>query len=205
MSKMNIVYKGIDELKPYKNNPRDNRKAVESVAESIKEFGFKVPMVVMDDGTIIAGHTRLKAAMELGMDEVPVIVAEDLSDEQIQAFRLADNKTAELAEWDMDLLNEELDELFDKIDMNKFGFPVQIENIDEEHDGEFQIGAELGEMDDYVVLKFNDELDWEEAIVVLGLEKVSTGEENKKVRRHGIGRVIDGKTIIDRLSGRDGD
>ena len=108
---MQIVYKKIGELKPYKNNPRKNDGAVDAVAQSIKEFGFKVPIVIDKDGEIVAGHTRLKAAVKLGLEEVPCIVADDLTPEQVRAFRLVDNKTAELAEWDMELLVGELEDL----------------------------------------------------------------------------------------------
>lgn len=117
---MQIVYKTIDELKPYKRNPRNNDGAVDAVAASIKEFGFKVPIVIDTDGEIIAGHTRLKAAQKLGLAEVPCIIADDLTPDQIKAFQLADNKTAELAEWDFEFLQLELDEI--KLDMSDFGF-----------------------------------------------------------------------------------
>lgn len=118
---MEIVIKSIKEIKPYEKNPRKNEDAVKYVAESIKQFGFKVPIVIDKENVIVAGHTRYKAAKNLGMDEVPCIVADDLTDEQIKAFRLADNKVAEKAEWDFDLLSEELDDLFD-FDMTAFGF-----------------------------------------------------------------------------------
>ena len=118
--RVQIVYKTIDELKPYKRNPRNNDGAVDAVAASIKEFGFKIPIVIDTDGEIIAGHTRLKAAQKLGLAEVPCIIADDLTPDQIKAFRLADNKTAELAEWDFELLQLELDEI--KLDMSDFGF-----------------------------------------------------------------------------------
>lgn len=88
------------ELHEYENNPRNNDGAVEAVAESIREFGFKVPIVIDTNGVVVAGHTRLLAARQLGLSAVPCIVADDLTDEQIRAFRLADNKTAELAGWD---------------------------------------------------------------------------------------------------------
>lgn len=117
---MEIVSIKVDYLKEYKNNPRHNEKAIEKVAASIKEFGFKVPIVIDNDNVIICGHTRLKAAQALGLDFVPCIVADDLTDEQIKAFRLADNKTAEFAEWDMELLEAELAGL--EIDMQAFGF-----------------------------------------------------------------------------------
>ena len=108
-------------LRPYENNPRINDGAVEAVAKSIDEFGFKVPIVVDSDYVIIAGHTRLKAAERLGLKSVPVVIADDLTEEQARAFRLADNKTAELAEWDFEKLNEELGDITD-LDMQDFGF-----------------------------------------------------------------------------------
>ena len=124
---MRIVEKKIDDLKPYEQNPRCNDNAVEGVAASIREFGFKVPLVIDKDNVIVAGHTRHKAAKLLGLDKVPCIVADDLTPEQIKAFRLADNKVAELATWDTKLEFLELSEL-DKIgfDMTVYGFdPIQ--------------------------------------------------------------------------------
>lgn len=114
----------VADLIPYENNPRDNDSAVDAVANSIKEFGFLVPIVVDKDNVIAAGHTRLKAANSLGMETVPVIKAKDLTEEQIKAFRLADNKTGELAGWDFILLDSELKKLGD-IDMELFGFNLQ--------------------------------------------------------------------------------
>lgn len=118
---MNIIEKLINEVIPYEKNPRINDNAVPAVMKSIEEFGFKVPIVIDKNGTIVTGHTRLKAAKKLGMKTVPCIVADDLTPEQIKAFRLADNKVAEAAEWDMELLNEELDGIVD-IDMSDFNF-----------------------------------------------------------------------------------
>ena len=105
---MKIINKKIKEIKPYENNPRKNDEAVKYVAESIKQFGFKVPIVVDKDNVIVAGHTRYKASQELGLEEVPCIVADDLNEEQIKAYRLADNKVSEKAEWDLDILNDEI-------------------------------------------------------------------------------------------------
>ena len=119
-NKLNIVYKKISELKEYEKNPRKNDKAVEAVANSIQSFGFKVPIIIEPDGTIVAGHTRVKASKKLGIDEVPCIIASDLSPDQLRAFRIADNKTAELADWDLDLLVEELKGI--EMDMEQFGF-----------------------------------------------------------------------------------
>lgn len=118
---MQIIEKSIDELTPYENNPRKNDKSVDYVANSIKLFGFKVPIVIDGNGVIVAGHTRYKAAVKLKMDTVPCIVADDLTEEQIKAFRLADNKVGESSQWDMDLLADELDGIFD-LDMSDFGF-----------------------------------------------------------------------------------
>lgn len=118
---MKILEMSLNQLKPYENNPRNNDNAVDAVANSIKEFGFKVPIVIDSQGVIVAGHTRFKAAKRLGIANVPCIVADDLSPAQIKAFRLADNKVSELAEWDNGLLYAELEDLTD-FDMSAFGF-----------------------------------------------------------------------------------
>ena len=120
---MQIVEKKICDIKPYEKNPRKNDNAVEQVANSISQFGFKVPVVIDKDNIIVCGHTRYKASKKLGLDTVPCVVADDLTEEQIKAYRLADNKVAELAEWDIDLLGDELDGIFD-IDMSDFGFDL---------------------------------------------------------------------------------
>ena len=121
---MQIIDKKIGEIKPYEKNPRKNDNAVDAVASSISQFGFKNPIVIDGNNVIICGHTRYKAAQKLGLNTVPCVVASDLTDEQIKAYRLADNKVAELAEWDIDLLGEELDGIFD-IDMSDFGFDIE--------------------------------------------------------------------------------
>lgn len=139
-SSIEIVMRKIGELKPYENNPRHNDMAVDAVAASIQQFGFKNPVIIDKDGVIVAGHTRYKAAKKLGITDIPCISADDLSDEQIKAFRLADNKTAELAEWDEDLLGKEMQEIIN-IDMSQFGFSV----------GEDELGEEM--QDDKYTLK----------------------------------------------------
>lgn len=131
---MNVKEINIKDIRPYEKNPRKNNSAVAYVAESIKQFGFKVPIIIDKNNVIVAWHTRYKAAKKLGINTVPVIIADDLTDEQIKAFRLADNKVAEQAEWDIDLLNEELEEIFD-IDMTDFGFEVLEEEKEVEEDG----------------------------------------------------------------------
>lgn len=119
---MEIISKRLDELKPYADNPRKNDGAVDALAESIKEFGFLVPVVIDADGEIVAGHTRYKAARMLGLEEVPCIIADDLTEEQITAYRLVDNKTQELSGWDFAKLISELRELTKDFDMSLFGF-----------------------------------------------------------------------------------
>lgn len=134
---MNIIEKNLNEIKPYEKNPRKNNNAVEYVANSIKEFGFKVPIVIDKDGVIVAGHTRYKASKKLGLEKVPCIIADDLTPEQIKAYRLADNKVSEKSEWDFDLLQDELSELNDLIDMSAFDFDVNID-VEKESSGEAQ-------------------------------------------------------------------
>lgn len=120
---MNIVNIKTDKLIPYINNPRDNENAIDKVASSIQEFGFKVPIVVDKNNVVINGHTRLLASKKLGLEEVPCIIADDLSEAQIKAFRIADNKVSEYSTWDMELLQIELEALCEMgIDMEITGF-----------------------------------------------------------------------------------
>lgn len=126
---MEIIYKNIDELIPYENNPRLNDEAVEYVKNSIKEFGFKVPVVIDKDNVIIAGHTRIKASKELGIKDIPCIIADDLTEEQVKAFRLADNKVSEKSMWDYTKLDEELDNILD-IDMSMFDFNINTDDVE---------------------------------------------------------------------------
>ena len=126
---MDILNLGLEEIKPYEKNPRNNDNAVDAVAASIREFGFKVPIIIDKDNIIVAGHTRYKAAKKLGLKTVPCIKADDLTDEQVKAFRLADNKVAEQAEWDFDLLNEELETI--TMDMEQFGFDLPEDDEEE--------------------------------------------------------------------------
>lgn len=121
-----VEMRGIADIIPYENNPRYNEDAVEAVMSSIRTFGFKVPIVVDKDGVVVAGHTRLKAAKRLGMRKVPCLVADDLTEEQVKAYRLADNKVAEFSYWLDDKLKEELDGITG-IDMGEFGFDADFD------------------------------------------------------------------------------
>ena len=128
---MNIIEKKVKDLKPYEKNPRLNDDAVKYVAESIKEFGFRVPIVIDKDNNIVCGHTRWKACKKLKIDTVPCVVADDLTEEQIRAYRLADNKVGEKAEWDLALLDTELAEI-ETIDMTLLGFDDKEEETPQE-------------------------------------------------------------------------
>ena len=129
MQKLEIKNIALSELKAYENNPRRiTEGAVNAVASSIKEFGFKVPIIIDTQNVIVAGHTRVKAAEKLGLIEVPCIIADDLTPEQIKAFRLIDNKTAELSGWDFERLETELKEIELDFDMNIFGFSIKFDN-----------------------------------------------------------------------------
>lgn len=119
---MQIIEKKLTEIKPYEKNPRNNDAAVPYVANSIQKFGFKVPIVIDKNGVIVAGHTRYKAALQLELETVPVVIADDLTPKQIKAFRIADNKTSEKSSWAQDLLKDEVTDLLDDFDMTDFGF-----------------------------------------------------------------------------------
>ena len=128
---LKVIWKARTALKPYPNNPRNNDKAVDAVAESLAEFGWQQPIVVDKELEIVAGHTRWRAAEKLGMEKVPIVIADELTPEQIKAYRLADNKTAELAGWDFELLNIELEGLEN---MERFGFEIEQETGEAEDD-----------------------------------------------------------------------
>ena len=142
-----IIMLPVPEVRPYEKNPRKNAEAVKYVKASIEKFGFKQPIIVDSNRVIIAGHTRLEAAKSIGMAEVPCIVADDLTDAQVKALRLADNKVAEFSEWEMNLLGEELGELAEisDIDMGDFGFDDNLEMDDEEENGTEEKGVNLSE------------------------------------------------------------
>lgn len=157
---MKIVNKAVDELIPYVNNPRNNDKAVDYVVKSIKEFGFKVPIVIDKNNVIVTGHTRLKACKKLKLKEVPCVVADDLTEEQIKAYRLADNKVSEFADWDFNALNLELEEILN-IDMEDLGF-----NIEELDSDEFGTDFELpdGDKSEFEQITFTLHKDQKELI-----------------------------------------
>lgn len=131
---MEIIELDIKDIHPYSNNPRHNDDAVDYVANSISEFGFKVPLVIDKDHNIVTGHTRYKACQQLGIKLIPCVIADDLTEEQIKAFRLADNKVSEYSTWDFGLLDMELDSL--DLDMEPFGFEIELLEEHEEKENE---------------------------------------------------------------------
>lgn len=178
---MKIVMKKVTQLNEYENNPRNNEAAIESVANSIKSFGFKVPIVITSEHVIIAGHTRLKAAISLDLKEVPCIIADDLSEDQIKAFRLADNKTAELATWDFTKLENELIDI--DMDMLQFGFEELEEGLpDNASDDDFNIDEEIPET------PFSQTGD----IYELGGHRVMCGDSTSEAD---VSKLVDGKQV----------
>ena len=194
---MNIIEKNLKDIKPYEKNPRKNDNAVEYVANSIKEFGFQQPIVIDKDGVIVAGHTRYKASKKLGLEKVPCIVADDLTDEQIKAYRLADNKVGESAKWDEGLLGAELSEILN-INMELFDFDLTIDE-EEDEEPEVEFTRELGEENNYIVLMFDNTVDWLQAQTLFDLKPVKALDSKKGFERIGLGRVIDGTMFINKM------
>lgn len=145
MQKLNIVYRQIKDLKPYKKNAKKhNKEQVEQIANSIKEFGFTQPVIVDKNNEVVAGHGRILGAKKAGLKSVPTICLEDLTEEQIKAYRLVDNKLNE-SEWDFSLLDEELGVLSKDIDMNLFGFDLTEELEQEETENKKKVEFEIKE------------------------------------------------------------
>lgn len=206
MSKLEIEYIPISEIKTYPNNAKiHTAEQIEQIKKSIQEFGFNDPIGIWH-GECVEGHGRLIAALELGIEELPIIRLDNLTDEQRRAYTLVHNKLTMNTDFDFSLLEMEL-EAIANIDMVDYGFEldgIQIDDIDQEIlNPEEPIAKELGEANNYVVLEFFTEEEWMEAQQILGLQKVQTADTNKNIRRHGIGRVIAGKGILDRLKYED--
>ena len=185
---LNIVYRNIKELKPYKKNAKKHPKEqVERIANSIKEFGFFEHRAVAIDreDNVIEGHGRILAAKKAGLTQVPTICLDDMTEEQIKAWRLIENKTAE-SSYDEAMISKEIEELLQSdIDMEAFGFSVDIledETIEVEPDVPFT--EILNEENNYIVLKFNNKIDWLNAMGMFGIEKAKAyptrKEGNKK-------------------------
>lgn len=169
MKRLEIKYINIKDIKPYKKNPRKNEQAIPYVTESIKQFGFKNPIIIDKNNIIICGHTRYRSAEQLGLKEIPCVYADDLTDEQVKAFRIADNKVSEKATWDFDLLNDELSEILD-IDMDLLGFD---DNIELEEEKKEIVEDEIPEPPKVAKTKMGD-------IWQLGEHRLMCGDSTKK-------------------------
>lgn len=193
---LKIEYLPVDSLKPYSKNARKHsEKDIQAICNSIEEFQFLDPIGIWSDQNIIVeGHGRLIAAKRLGMDEVPCIRLDHLTDEQRKAYALAHNKTAELSKWFDELLQSELADIED-IDMELFGFDLDAVTEKEEEPGEVPFTEELMLTHNYIVLYFDNDFDWEVAQEKFGLQKVKDLIP-RKGQPTGIGRVINGREVL---------
>ena len=206
---MQIIQKKLADIVPYANNTKKHDETqIKNVAESIKKYGWVQPLVIDNDGTIVIGHCRALAAEKLGIEEVPCVVVSDLTEEEINALRIVDNKTNE-SPWDFDLLSAELPE----IDLSDFDFDFGIEDeegkteIVEDEAPEVEFSEILGEENNYLVLQFKTDIDWLNAQSIFGLETVKSystrkdGKVTKNMERKGVARVLDGAKVLNELLG----
>ena len=194
----------IGQLKAYEKNSRTHgKKQISQVVASIKEFGFTNPLLIDENDTLIAGHGRLLAAKEMGMDEIPCVRLSHLSDAQKKAYVIADNKIALNSGWDDDLLKSELEELDNLgFDVAVTGFDDLLDGagLDEQEEGEVKFSEYLNEANNYVVLTFDNEIDWLSAQTHFNLESVHSRRANGKPWSMGIGRVVNGGQYLKRMT-----
>ena len=184
---MEIEFWNIEEIKPYERNPRHNDAAVDAVAASIREFGFRQPIVVDDQGVIVVGHTRYKAALKLGLETAPVHVARDLNPVQARAYRIADNKTSDLSDWDFELLPTELAALETQFDWQSFGFDQdELEKLLPQQNPHGRCNPdEIPEPPDEPITQPGD-------LWILGDHRLLCGDSSKA---EDVGRLLDGGAI----------
>ena len=202
---MQIIQKKLADIVPYERNTKKHDETqIKNVAESIKKYGWVQPIVIDNDGTIVIGHCRALAAEKLGIEEVPCVVVSDLTEDEINALRIVDNKTNE-SPWDFDLLSAELPE----IDLSDFEFDFGLDKKKnkEEIEGEVEFSEILGEENNYLVLQFKTDIDWLNAQSIFGLETVKSystrkdGKVTKNMERKGVARVLDGAKVLNELLG----
>lgn len=195
---LKIEYVNRSDLKPYEKNAKiHTAEQVEHIANSIREFGWRQPIVVDKDNVIVIGHGRYLAAKQLGIEEVPCVRASDLTEDQIRALRIVDNKTNE-SEWDLALLD--LDMLDLQIDMSMFGFDTLEDELQKEQERKKTLKTmELRAFEhyDYIVFVFKNQMDWLNVVNEFGIEKVDAGYG--KTKKVGVGRVIDGKRLLEKI------
>lgn len=206
---LKIEYIDVTKLKPYEKNARKHEEYdISQIAKSIEAYGFNDPIGIWGkDNQIVEGHGRLLAAKKLGMKEVPCIRLDDLTDEQRREYTIMHNKTAELSTWDFDMLEKELSEL------DFGGFDVdwgvgESEKKEKAEEGEVKFGEVIGEEHNYIVLFFDNDVDWLQAESLFELKSVICGSTRKDgkitkgMRRTGIGRVIKGAEAIEMLKNK---
>ena len=205
MDKLKIEYVDINTIKPYKNNAKQHpREQIEQIKKSIERFGMDDPIGIWQD-EIVEGHGRLIACKELGMTEVPIIRLDHLTDEERKAYTLAHNKLTMNSDFDIKMLNRELEDIIN-INMEDFGFEKILEEIEEENEKpEIEFSEVLGEEHNYIVLYFDNEVDWLQAESLFDIKPVKCGSTrkdgqiNKKMERVGVGRVLNGAEAINKI------
>ena len=202
---MNIKNIAVKDLIPYeKNTKKHDDVQINNVAESIKQYGFVQPIVIDKNNVVVIGHCRLLAAKKLKMQEVPCVCVEDLTEEQVKALRIVDNKSNE-SPWDFDFLADELSDIF--LDGFDFDFGLDKKKGKEEIEGEVEFSEILGEENNYLVLQFKTDIDWLNAQSIFGLETVKSystrkdGKVTKNMERKGVARVLDGAKVLNELLG----
>lgn len=207
-NELKIEYLPLREIMPYEDNARKHDVGdIEAIKNSIREFGFDDPIGIWgDNNTIVEGHGRLIAARQLGMDTVPCIRLDHLTDEQRRAYALAHNKTAELSEWDIQLMNGELNAIMG-IDMELFGFDLDMDEKakDKDQQPDVPFTEVLGEEHNYLVLYFDNEVDWLQAQSLFEIQEVKNlstrkdGVVKSNMQRRGVGRVLKGNAALEKL------
>lgn len=201
--KLNIIYTKVDDLIEYENNNKDHpEEQIETIADSIRELGFRNPILIDSENVIIAGHGRLLAAKKLGMTDVPCILVDDLTEDQIKKYRLMDNRTAELSMDNMENIKMELEELNDEQLNNLYAGVLDDDgpsSKSKEKKAEIEFTEELMEAHNYVVLYFDNEVDWMTAVDKLGITTKKTPDSRPWYERAGIGRVVKGADVISRI------
>ena len=207
MDKLKIEYVDINSIKPYKNNAKEHPKEqIEQIKNSINKFGMDDPIGIWKD-EIVEGHGRLIACKELGYTEVPIIRLDHLTDEERKAYTLAHNKLTMNSDFDIDILNDELDDILN-INMEDFGFNRIIKELEEDEEKpDIEFTEVLGEEHNYIVLYFDNEVDWLQAESLFDIKPVKNlstrkdGKISKGMESKGIGRVIKGRDAINKLMG----
>ena len=206
MERLKVEYLNIDELKPYKNNAKiHTAEQIEQIKNSIQKFGMIDPVGIWKD-EIVEGHGRLIACKELNITEVPIIRLDHLTDEERKAYTLAHNKLTMNTDFDIDILNDELDNILN-IDMSDFGFVEMFDKEEKlkEEKPEIEFAEVLGEEHNYIVLYFDNDVDWLQAESLFDIKPVKCGSTrkdgkiNKNMQRIGIGRVLKGAEAINKL------